>query len=71
MGKRLMEAERITIEVPKAVMDFLRAHVKNPEEYLSERLIPAIDADLQTNDHPFFDYENLVKLYNLKQIFDC
>ena len=63
--------EKVVITMPKPIMDFLRAHVKSPEEYISERIIPAFDADLQTREDPFFDYYSLVKLYKLKHILDC
>jgi len=46
MPKPITEMEKVTIEVPKAVMDFLRRHESDPEKYLVYSLVEVVKADL-------------------------
>jgi len=44
------EMEKVIIEVPKAVMDFLRRAEKDVQKYLQYSLLAIIQSDLNTCD---------------------
>lgn len=50
MAKQIAEMERVTVELPKAVMDFLRRAEPDPEKYLQYSLLTIIQSDLNTCD---------------------
>ena len=45
MKKQSVEMEKVTIELPKRILDFLRFVEKSPEEYLEESLVQVVKAD--------------------------
>lgn len=54
MPKRQVETEKITIEVPKAIMDFLRRVESDHRTYLQHSLLEVFKADLDRySDSPF------------------
>lgn len=65
------ETEKITIEVPKPIMNFLRAHIEKPEEYILIRLMSVFNADLETDGGYFFDHDDLISLYDLGPVFEA
>lgn len=65
--------ESVTIHVPKAIMDFLRAHEKilgsTPERYIEYSLVDQVRADID-NGEVFRPYsEEIVKQWNLDIVF--
>lgn len=44
------EMEKVTVELPKAVMDFLRKFEANPQEYLQYSLLAVIKSDLDASE---------------------
>jgi hypothetical protein len=63
MAKEQIETEQVTIQLPKKLMDFLRAHFKDPaKEYIQYSVIDSIRADINT-DNVFLD--SIIKKYDL------
>jgi hypothetical protein len=70
-----VDLEEVTVKIPKTLMDFLRHHTKNPQDYLSENIViqfKALFENPNLPNHPFFDPDTLAELYKLKPILeDC
>lgn len=49
MNKKIKK-EKVTVELPKAVMDFLRRAETEPEKYLQYSLLTIIQSDLNSCD---------------------
>lgn len=63
------KAEEITVRVPKAVMNFLTGHVKNPEQYVQNAVLRQFQGDINSDQY-FYAPERIIKLYNLAPIFE-
>ena len=61
-------SKEILIRVPVRVMDFLAAHVKNPEEYIQNAVLRQFQGDLESDQY-FYAPDRIIKLYNLAPIF--
>jgi hypothetical protein len=44
--------ENVVVSIPKAVMDFIRQHEKNPSKYLEDSLLTVIESDLDAEIWP-------------------
>jgi hypothetical protein len=63
MAKQQIKTERVTIEIPKKLMDFLRAHFKDPaKQYIQHTIIESIRADID-NQNVFLDA--IIQKYDL------
>lgn len=68
MEKHQVETEQVTIEVPKKLMDFLRAHFKDPaKEYIKYSIIESIRADID-NQSVFSD--SILERYDIKEFLE-
>jgi len=68
MAKQKIEMEKVTIEIPKAIMDFLRSVEVRPEEYLQYSLIDAFRADIECSSG-MWGYSEIFKRYDLAPVF--
>jgi hypothetical protein len=67
MAKQQIETEQVTIEIPKKLMDFLRAHFKDPiREYIQPSVIESMKADID-NQNVFT--ESILEKYNIDPTF--
>ena len=67
------ETVEVTIKVPKAIVEFLRALGENvlgekPEEYMVRQIVDSIAADLEAD--AFFDPKEFVRKFNLLPVFE-
>jgi len=62
------EIERITVELPKAIMDFLRDQREDIEKYLQCSIVNVFHADLD-NGLVFDNYNPILQRYGLKSVF--
>lgn len=60
--------EKVTIEVPKPIMDFLKAIEVNPAEYLQCSLLAIIKLDLESTSG-VFGCSQIFKRYDLESVF--
>ena len=67
MTNSQIETEKVTLEVPKQIMKFLRHHEKNPKAFLEKALINIIRA-CNENDQ-IWGSEDHIEMYNLQEIF--
>ena len=66
-----IETEKVTVEVPKAMMDFLRAQRENIKKYLEYTIVSCFAADLDASAYngPFNDNKQLIEKFNLEPVF--
>lgn len=67
MAKQI-EMEKVTVEIPKAVMDFLRVMEKDINTYLRDTIVSAFRADIECDG--MWGYEEFEERFNLKPIFE-
>lgn len=69
--KKNVEFESVTVQVPKSIMELLRAYSKQglgmtPNEYLKSCIVEAVAADLDAGDVFTVEAEEIVRLYDLE-----
>jgi hypothetical protein len=76
IGQETIEAlphEDLIIQVPKAVMDFLRASERmyemTPKEWVENTVVDNIEAELETCEGPFGNYWDLIERFKLEPVF--
>lgn len=67
MSKKI-EIEKVTIEVPKPIMDFLKAIELNSKQYLQRSLLEVIKSDIQ-NTSGIFGCSQIFQRYGLEDVF--
>ena len=68
-----IELESVTIQVPKNVMNLLRAYSEQglgmtPDEYLKCCILQAVKADLDAGDVFTVEPEQIIRLYDLNSV---
>jgi hypothetical protein len=63
-----IEMEKVTIELPKAMMDFLRNQKEDIAKYIQYSLISVFHADLD-NGSVFSNYSEILRKYQLASVF--
>lgn len=71
-----LEFVEVKVKLPRGLVDFLKSHetsIGSIEEYLTHRIIAQVKTDLDSSceDNIFFDREQEIKRWGLKEIFDC
>jgi hypothetical protein len=75
MGKEenKIEFQEMTIRIPKAVLEFLRAHEKEmgttTEEYITYTIVDVVRADIDSGEVFVPESEQVIKDWNLNSIF--
>jgi hypothetical protein len=66
-----IETEKVTFDLPKTILDFLRAQRINPKEYGEYSFINTFAADLDASGYagPFNDIKHLTEKFNLVSVF--
>jgi len=77
MNKEEIEYIELKLRVPKAIVDFLRAHETDlegsVEEYLEYSIVAGVNADIDSDIFPFEDYdeiESVKRHWGLDKVFD-
>ena len=65
-----VEMEKVMIEIPKVIMDFVRGVEKNPEWYLQQNIIGGFRADIETMDG-VWGWEFIFERHNLGPVFEA
>lgn len=58
-----IETVKVTLDVPKAIMQFLREFEADPQQYLIESIVDSVEADLDEIG------EKVAEKYGLKRVF--
>jgi len=75
MSKEEIEYVELRLRVPKAIVDFLRAHEtdlgKSVEEYLEYGIVSVVAGDIDVNeDWTFYNPQSKAKGWGLEKVFD-
>lgn len=58
------EMETVTVQVPKAIMDFLRHVEADPRKYLEHRIVAIVQSDLNSDE--IWSPREISKQFNLE-----
>jgi len=61
------ETVEVTLKLPKAIVDFLKAMGVDVEEYLTRTIVDNVEADLEADT--FYYPKQLVEKHNLMPVF--
>jgi len=71
--KESIETVKVEIEIPKAIVDFLKHHensIGSLEEYLTYNIISCVESDLDgSGSGPFFKVDHEIKRLGLETVF--